>query len=191
MKKCRRCSKPATLHITEVRDGKASAVHLCETCARDYLETPENSSVSDPASELAAKLDELVREGSEEIMAGLVCPVCGISFAEFRENGRFGCPADYTEFQSEILPLLENIHEDTRHTGKRPVSGSAAAETQSRMILLRRQQQEAIEKEDYETAARLRDEIQAIEEEMRSQGAAPEAKPAAKRGRPKSGPKSE
>ena len=107
MKKCRRCSKPATLHITEIREGKATAIHLCETCARDYLESPEQDAPSDPATELAAKLDELVREGSEEIMAALVCPVCGISFSEFRESGRFGCPADYTEFSTEILPLFD------------------------------------------------------------------------------------
>lgn len=190
MKKCRRCSKPATLHITEIREGKATAIHLCETCARDYLEAPEQAAPSDPATELAAKLDELVREGSEEIMAALVCPVCGISFAEFRESGRFGCPADYTEFSTEILPLLENIHEDTQHEGKRPPGHATGAAEQSRMITLRRQQQEAIEKEDYETAAQLRDEIQALEQTMRAP-APPAAAPKLKRGRPKSGPPAE
>ena len=178
------------MHITEIREGKATAIHLCETCARDYLEAPDNPAPSDPATELAAKLDELVKEGSDEIMAALICPVCGISFAEFRESGRFGCPADYTEFSAEILPLLENIHEDIRHIGKRPSSHFGGAEEQSKMIVLRKQQQAAIDKEDYETAARLRDEIQKLEASM----CTPPASTAAtrpKRGRPKSGPAAE
>lgn len=163
MKKCRRCSKPATLHITEVREGKAVAVHLCETCAREYLETPDDSSTSSPASDLAAKLEELVNEGSEESLASLSCSTCGITFAEFRESGRFGCPHDYTEFMNELLPLLENIHEDTKHTGKCPGSRRVAAHEQTRMIQLRNLLQDAIECEDYESAARLRDEIASLE----------------------------
>jgi protein arginine kinase activator len=192
MKKCRRCSKPATLHITEIREGQATAIHLCETCARDYLETPEASASQDPGSDLASKLDDLVKEGSEEIMSSLVCPVCGISFSEFRESGRFGCPHDYTEFLTEILPLLENIHEDTQHHGKRPRGSAVVAEVQSQVIVLRRRQQEAIEQEDYETAAKLRDEINTLESGMRpSEPVASEVPPVKKRGRPKSGPKPE
>lgn len=192
MKKCRRCSKPATLHITEIREGQATAIHLCETCARDYLETPEASASQDSGSDLASKLDSLVKEGSEEIMSSLVCPVCGISFAEFRESGRFGCPHDYTEFLTEIMPLLENIHEDTQHQGKRPRGSAAVAEVQSQVIVLRRRQQEAIEQEDYETAAKLRDEINTLETEMRPHEPGPsETPPVKKRGRPKSGPKPE
>lgn len=169
MKKCRRCSKPATLHITEIRDSKAVAIHLCETCAREYLETPADSTSSSPASDLAAKLEELVNEGSEEMLASLCCPTCGITFADFRETGRFGCPHDYTEFMNELLPLLENIHEDTKHTGKHPVSRRAAAHEQTRMIQLRNLLQEAVECEDYESAAKIRDEIASLESLFRAE----------------------
>lgn len=167
MKKCRRCSKPATLHITEIREGQAVALHLCESCARDYLDDAESPDSPTAASGLASKLEELATEASEEMMALLKCPSCGMTFSEFREHGRFGCAQDYTEFLTELLPLLENIHEDTTHRGKRPRAGNVGAEQQSRLIQLRTEQKEAIDREDYELAARLRDQIADLESELR------------------------
>lgn len=175
MKKCRRCSKPATLHITEIRDGQAVALHLCETCAREYLEASDESTPSASSTDLASKLEELVSEGSEEVLASLTCPHCGMTFSEFREKGRFGCPGDYSEFAAQILPLLENIHEDTTHVGKRPRSRNRTTPNYSQLIQLRKQLQEAVECEDYETAARLRDDIASMEATVRSQSAEPQA----------------
>ncbi|MCA9033714.1 MAG: UvrB/UvrC motif-containing protein [Planctomycetaceae bacterium] len=180
MKKCRRCSKPATLHITEIREGKAVALHLCETCAREYLENEEGESAVDNSADLASKLEELVAEGSEEMLAALSCPMCGITFAEFRESGRFGCPNDYDEFMPQLQPLLENIHEDTTHNGKRPRHAGQNTDVQSRMIQLRKDLQEAVELEDYESAARFRDELAALEDQLRPRidsNAAPDPKP--------------
>lgn len=166
MKKCRRCAKPATLHITEIRDGNAVAVHLCETCAREYLENSADSDSPTAASDLASKLEELIADTGD---SPLVCPNCGISFGEFRENGRFGCPHDYTEFMAELLPLLENIHEDSKHVGKHPRSMVVGTEEQARLIQLRNEQRQAIEMEDYEAAARLRDEIATLELSLRGE----------------------
>ena len=163
MKKCRRCTKPATLHVTEIREGKAAIVHLCDTCAREYLDQGQEDETSAISSNLASKLDELM--GTTESPA--VCPNCGISFNEFRESGRFGCSQDYTEFMAELLPLLENIHEEVEHKGKRPRSTVVGTEEQGQLIQLRNAQRFAIEEEDYETAARLRDEIAALENALR------------------------
>ena len=101
MKKCRRCTKPATLHVTEIREGAASIVHLCDTCAREYLEQNPDDSNSPVTSDLASKLDELMGETHSPA----VCPNCGISFNEFRESGRFGCPQDYSEFMTKASDL--------------------------------------------------------------------------------------
>jgi len=175
MKKCRRCTKPATLHITEIRDGQAGVVHLCETCAREYLENSPDGDHTPSGIDLASKLEELIAESEESPAA---CPNCGISFNEFRESGRFGCPHDYSEFLTELLPLLENIHEDTRHIGKRPRSTVVGTQEQAQLIHLRNEQRLAIEAEDYEAAARLRDEIAALEVALRSEK---QAKPKTRR----------
>ena len=177
MKKCRRCAKTATLHITEVREGHGTVVHLCETCAREYLNNG-GPSASDGESDLASKLDELIAESSE---SPSVCPNCGIAFNEFREHGRFGCPHDYTAFHDELVPLLENIHEDTKHSGKKPRSMLIGTADQGRLVQLRSDQQKAIEAEDYESAARLRDDISALELAVRTE---PAVKPRRKRKTP-------
>ncbi|MDA1231233.1 MAG: UvrB/UvrC motif-containing protein [Planctomycetota bacterium] len=165
MKKCRRCTKPATLHVTEIREGAASIIHLCDTCAREYLEQNPDDGNAPVTSDLASKLEELIGEANPP--AG--CPNCGISFGEFRESGRFGCPQDYSEFLTELLPLLENIHEEVEHKGKRPRSAIVGTKEQGRLIQLRNEQRSAIEEEDYETAARLRDEIATLESSMRDE----------------------
>jgi protein arginine kinase activator len=163
MKKCRRCTKTASLHITEIRDGKAVALHLCDTCAREYLEkTTESPEVA--FKDLASKLDELIATAADSIAA---CPECGITFNEFRESGRFGCAHDYTEFLPELIPLLDNIHEDTQHTGKRPRRGVMGTQEQARLVQLRNSLRAAIEAEDYESAAMLRDQITDIESHTR------------------------
>lgn len=165
MKKCRRCSKPATLHITEIQNGQAVAIHLCETCAREYLEDESGQPSASPAAEWAAKLEALVSDDDDE--AVVRCSNCDISFNEFREQGRLGCPVCYEEFRLDLLPLLENIHEECVHIGKRPLRSPTQTEDQSRLIQLRNQQREAVEREDYEAAAKLRDRIIEIEASLR------------------------
>ncbi|MFZ9089817.1 MAG: UvrB/UvrC motif-containing protein [Planctomycetaceae bacterium] len=162
MKKCRRCTKTATFHVTEVHADTAVAIHLCDSCAREYLEktdSPEQEALTD----LNAKLDELIAETDDSSAS---CPDCGTTFHEFRESGRLGCAQDYTEFLAELLPLLENIHEDTSHAGKRPGGSVIGTVEQARLVQLRKQQQQAILEEDYESAAALRDEIAALETEL-------------------------
>ncbi len=169
MKKCRRCTKTATLHITEIRHGKAVAVHLCESCAREYLEksaeTPE-----EVLQDLAAKFGELISATVESVAA---CPECGITFNEFRESGRFGCAHDYSEFLEELIPLLENIHEDITHVGKRPRHALMGTQDQARLVQLRNSLRAAVEAEDYESAALLRDQIAALETEVRRPASSP------------------
>lgn len=158
MKKCGRCSKPAVLHITELRNGEVQALHLCEKCAKDYLSQapsgPQDESPVGGDSEAADELDELDQR---------VCPSCGITFKEFRAQGRLGCPHDYIAFEDELLPLLENIHGETEHCGKIPKRAPDSSQQQFRLIKLRSELRSAIDEERYEDAARIRDEIRQVE----------------------------
>lgn len=163
MKKCRRCSKPATLHITEIRDGTVHELHLCEMCAHDYL---SHSEASESAGEPDDLMSKLADDQQLEEIDQLVCPNCGITFREFRNQGRLGCPHDYIAFADELLPLLDNIHGETQHCGKIPKRAPDASQRQYRLIKLRSLLRAAVEDEQYETAARLRDEIQVLEMEL-------------------------
>lgn len=167
MKKCSRCAKPATLHITELRHGAVQALHLCEACAREYLDSTSTEESLDPAEQLAQQLGQLDDDELQEY-EDLVCPNCGITFREFRQQGRLGCPHDYIAFEDELLPLLENIHGETQHVGKFPKRSPDSSKRQYELIRMRNQLKTAVEDEEYELAARLRDEIQSLEERMKA-----------------------
>jgi protein arginine kinase activator len=93
------------------------------------------------------------------------CPICGISFYEFRQGGRLGCPHDYVFFGEDLDPLLINVHGDNQHVGKQPKRGITDTESQTELIRLRRQMKEVVEQEDYEQASQIRDQIRQIEGE--------------------------
>lgn len=165
MKKCHRCAKPACLHITEIHGGEVTVLHFCESCAHAYLSQAE-SKTTDPEEETAAiKLADVTGDRNLEELDRVRCPSCGITFRQFRQAGRLGCPHDYVAFEKELLPLLENIHGDVQHRGKFPKRAPDASQRQYQLIKLRNEMRTAVEDEDYERAASLRDEIQHLEAE--------------------------
>jgi protein arginine kinase activator len=157
--KCQKCTKAATLHITEVlSEDQFEELHLCEECAHKYLYEPGmKSNAKQGATGTATESDEASLPNRE-------CPHCGIRFVEFRNTGRLGCPHDYQEFREELSSLLENIHGETKHCGKTPRRLPQNKQTQSELVQLRKQLLQAVNKENYEEAARLRDRIRQLEE---------------------------
>jgi protein arginine kinase activator len=103
-------------------------------------------------------------ENEEPGVSNRECPVCGIKFVEFRNSGRLGCPHDYQEFREELTPLLENIHGETKHSGKSPRRLPQSKQTQSELVQLRKQLMQAVNREAYEEAAKIRDRIRKLEE---------------------------
>ncbi|MBX3436775.1 MAG: UvrB/UvrC motif-containing protein [Planctomycetaceae bacterium] len=162
MRKCSRCSKPATLHITELKEGDVHALHLCEKCAQDYLSNVDVGQAPEEPEDLFQQHLENSIEDLEDVDQS-ICPSCGITFKEFRSQGRLGCPQCYLAFEKELIPLLENIHGETQHTGKLPKRAPEASRKQYDLIKLRNRLRTAVESESYEEAAQLRDEIQKME----------------------------
>ncbi len=155
--KCHRCAKVATLHITEIVKGAPHELHLCEECAREHL--------NQPAGEDEGSSGELIKSGGDQLeeLNKKLCPTCQLSFRDFRNHGRLGCAHCYLAFEEELLPLLENIHGDTRHCGKFPQRAPDDNHKQYQMIKLRNELRQAVAEESYEQAARLRDQIQELE----------------------------
>lgn len=171
--KCQHCEKPATFHITELTDSNGpSELHLCEDHARIYLHQGAEEQDPEPVGGLAELLGEKLKVGqtAEELarLDSQVCPICGITFYEFRQAGRLGCPHDYSCFADELEPLIVNIHGETAHAGKQPKQGVKDLDRQTDIIRLRREMKEAVDAEDYERASELRDEIRQIEDEGKS-----------------------
>lgn len=165
--RCQRCEKQATFHITELTGGsKPQELHLCEEHARDYLTHPSADQVGQAAGIAGALAQQLAVGQAAEDLARLdqrACPVCGITFFEFRNQGRLGCAHDYVCFAKEIEPLIVNIHGDHQNRGKKSARFPDGTEPWTNLIRLRRDMQAAVADEDYEKAKELRDEIRRLE----------------------------
>jgi protein arginine kinase activator len=169
--KCQQCDKPATFHITELTGGKPQELHLCEEHARQYLTQPGSGGGASPAPSMASALAQQIAQQmavgqTAEELANLdqqSCPVCGITFFDFRSQGRLGCPHDYHCFRAQLEPLILNVHGELEHVGKRPSRAATGTERRTQLIRLRREMTEAVTQEDYELASRLRDQIRKIE----------------------------
>ncbi len=157
--KCESCNdKDATVHYTEIDGNEKREIHLCEECYREKV-TPVQK-VVDFADLLKTLLHGAVKEQGAAGKA--LCPVCGISLAEFRASGRFGCPNDYVVFREAIAPLIEKIQHAARHAGRTPPSAGAEVRRDNDLLCLRRELERAVQREAYEEAARLRDRIRAL-----------------------------
>jgi len=162
---CQICNKnDATIHLTEIIDGTRSEMHICEQCAVD-----QDISIKShiPINELLSNL--LAVQPSDDELAGpsereLVCPNCGFTLAQFRKEGVLGCPRDYEVFEKTLIPLIEKAHDGkTSHCGKIPLKTPKDTKKQMELLNLRQQLEAAVQSEDYELAAELRDRIKQSE----------------------------
>jgi protein arginine kinase activator len=160
--KCQSCEKnPATVHLTEITEEGKSVFDLCEDCAS------KKGIVQGTLPSILKELVEGPKEGASSKEPALRCPECGITFEQFREKGRFGCPRDYDVFAKELTPLLEKVHGAVKHVGRFPRGTEPDTAKEERLRRLRRDLAKAVKDEQYEEAARLRDEIRASEEALR------------------------
>lgn len=162
--KCDNCNKTATVHLTEIKNGKKIEKHLCQDCAAQSEGLPVKSSHT-PINELLTNF-VLAHSGLQKEQ-GTACESCGMTWNEFRQHGLLGCEHDYQLFEKDLTPLIQRAHEGaTHHLGKVPVRRGATGVPLKRQLDLTRLRKElarAVEGEDYERAAKLRDQIKQAE----------------------------
>jgi protein arginine kinase activator len=153
--KCQSCSSPATVHLADIAaNGQKKELHLCQACA-EKQQLIKKEEINLPVilqtligTHVGAQADELAR---------LTCPACGIKYMEFRAEGRLGCPHDYDIFRIGLEPLLRRIHRKIRHTGKIPRRRPKSTPVHAELLEMRKQLRAAVEAEQFEEAARVRD----------------------------------
>ena len=154
------CDNEATVHLTEIVEGQMKKVDLCEECAKE-------KGVTDPQG--FALADLLLGMGaSSEIESGgsdVVCDACGFTNADFKKSGRLGCPDCYTTFAEALEGMVKQMHKGTEHVGKAPKALQQARSTTRQRESLQDRLARAVEDENYELAAKLRDEIKELEKE--------------------------
>jgi len=168
MSVCQDChEREAVVHLTEVSGDTVSTLHLCGKCA-----SARGMVVEEPAATpLGSFLATLGKGGSALAAAATVgesCPGCGATLADFRASGRTGCPACWVTFERPLRDLVRRLHGATRHTGRRYEDPAVTADPMRAVAheraKLRDALRQAIESEQFEVAAELRDRLRALEE---------------------------
>jgi protein arginine kinase activator len=153
--------RQAVVHMQQIINGQVTEMHLCTECAsqsdsplsfEQFLQglldvfggVPENLSSQKPAAKFR-------------------CPVCGLSYENFKRTGRVGCAECYQTFRREMDPILKNIQGGNRHEGKFPHKAGNGMLSRRKIDKLKLELSKAVEEEEYENAARLRDQIRELE----------------------------
>jgi protein arginine kinase activator len=161
--------KEATVHLTQIAGDKMQKIDLCEECAKTKgVNDPTGFSLADLLLGLGAS-QEIEQAGGG---AELKCPRCGFTQADFKKAGRLGCPDCYKTFADVLEGLLKTMHKGTRHAGKVPESLRQSRDLTDRLKLLQKKLTKAIEAEDFESAAALRDQIKQTTARLSSSAAA-------------------
>ncbi len=154
--KCQSCDKEdATVHLTDLINGEE--LHLCDKCAEQDGAVMPTLSVS---SVIGGLIEQQATEGGGDELAGEVCPMCGMTYAQVRKQGKAGCFRCYEIFAKSIVPFVERIQGSSEHRGKAPRHiGRADIEVRHKSHELKEQLKIAVIEEDYELAATVRDQL--------------------------------
>jgi protein arginine kinase activator len=163
---CDICKKTeATVHLTQIVEGKMLKVDLCESCAKEKgVQEAAGFSLADLLVGLGA---------AEEIKVespGAQCPVCGFTHADFKKTGRLGCSACWETFEAGLASLLKAMHKGEHHLGKVPVKAMHTLALSGKVRELTERLEKAVHEEKYEDAAQIRDEIRELESKLKQAG---------------------
>ncbi len=163
---CDRCGKnEAAIHLTQIEGTQSTTRNLCEGCAEALGLNPGT-----PAQQGSAPLADFLAQmgkgfaSSEAVTTVGTCPGCGLTITDFKKTGRLGCARCWTALDNSLRGLLRKLHGGTQHAGKVYLAANpAASDRTARLTSLRRSLAKAVESEDFERAAALRDQIRRLE----------------------------
>lgn len=161
---CENCNqRDASVHFTQVINNKKMEMHLCKQCAKEkgHISFGPSINIDDflkGVIGISYKTPIINNEPQK-----LICSKCGMSYEEFQKIGKFGCSNCYTMYGKGLIPLFKRLHGNVEHHGKVPVSRSQGVNNSREIEKLREVLKKAIEQEEYEKAAEIRDKIRSLE----------------------------
>lgn len=169
---CQECKeRPATLHFTQVINGEKTTIQLCERCAQEKGESFMNEgSGAFSFNDLLAGLlnfDSALQQAKPNTSPPgsiLQCEVCKMTYQQFVKVGQFGCAHCYETFREQLIPILKRLHTgNIEHGGKLPKRIGGSLHIKKQMQELRAELQSLIADEEFEQAAKIRDQIRSLE----------------------------
>ncbi|AHF05864.1 UvrB/UvrC motif-containing protein [Desulfitobacterium metallireducens] len=168
---CQKCQqREANVQITKTINGKTQNVYLCEHCAHHTQEMNfviNPNIVPDFLQALFAFTISTQNQGknqAQSLTQEKVCPQCGISFSQITRAGKLGCNVCYQTFNDQLEPLLRRIHGGGQHAGKIPARRGKELREKVEITKLKEKLQQLVQKEDFEGAVLVRDEIKRLEQ---------------------------
>ncbi|KPL03536.1 MAG: hypothetical protein AMJ73_06500 [candidate division Zixibacteria bacterium SM1_73] len=160
---CQNCGKKeATVHLTQVVNDEKVELHLCRECAeKKRFHTPFEGVPFPLAEFLASMLDQSLIEKPSKV-SDKKCSTCGMRFSDFSKIGRLGCGNCYVTFRSQLNDLLRKIHGSSQHRGGVPFTPGDVMKPLREERKLQEELKKAIQEENFEKAAQLRDQIKAL-----------------------------
>lgn len=158
--------RAATVHLTRYINGKKTELHLCQECARQRGEINIFSpfTINDLLSGL---LDMATPSAAKGVEDDIRCSTCGMTYSQFKKIGRVGCQNCYRDFNRELEPILKRIQGGMCHTGKVPGRMGFNYRLKREIDQLKTELQKAVDTEAFEDAAKLRDEIRELKNELK------------------------
>ena len=159
---CDNCrEQDSVVTLTQIVENAVTTVHLCEKCAAEKgIETTVNkpkASVTDFLLAVQKQLPAVAQDAGR-------CSFCGATLRDFRATGRLGCARCYASFETSLRDLLRRVHGNSKHVGKQYLAPEApAVAALSTLSELRERLRRAIEAEQFELAANLRDQNKILE----------------------------
>lgn len=162
---CDNCGeRPAAVHLTQIVKNSVTTVHLCEVCAAEKGVQTAASIAKFPLSDFLASMGKGAAGALPPGVESEPCSFCGARLSDFRETGRLGCPHCYATFETHLRDLLRRLHGSSQHVGEVYLPPDAElADRRRRLNELRDQLRRAVEAENFELAAELRDRIRVLE----------------------------
>ncbi|PKR76626.1 hypothetical protein CEY16_14800 [Halalkalibacillus sediminis] len=169
--KCQRCQEnDAAVHYTQVINGEKSEIHLCQDCASQdgNMGLPNGGmSIHQFLTGMFPFDQNLNQKQKVHPSRSLVCDRCGMSYEEFRSKGKFGCSNCYKAFEAYLDPIFKRVHSgNTKHVGKVPKRLGGKLHKERELNQLKEKLQQLIQQEEFEEAAKIRDEIRSLHEEI-------------------------
>jgi protein arginine kinase activator len=173
---CQDCkSREATVHLTQIMNNEKIALSLCSECAaaRGFHSPLDN--VPFPLADILTGIaGDSGLLGTEDETKSLTCEGCGLTFEQFTRQGRFGCGECYKSFRPRLESIMRKIHGASIHRGRNPqivegvVDGGQALPIQEEERISD-ELRKAIEMEDFERAAELRDRLKDLRQTVESE----------------------
>lgn len=169
---CQECgSNPATLHFTKIINGEKTEVHLCEDCAKergDFFYGNNGFSIQNLLSGWL-NIDSSTSSnafGTKVSLQQLRCEKCGLTYSQFGELGKFGCSECYNTFSDRLDPVFKRVHGNTEHVGKIPKRTGKQVNYKRSLEKLKKELEYAIAREEFENAAKIRDQIRELQSKL-------------------------